>query len=312
MSAGICCPSTSARKPETPRRPASWSERAAMSNSAQAASRSRLRPPTGLPAERGLPAQALRPARTGPQHPQRLLRRRALRNRHRTAGEQVGQPGRRVDLRSGLEVLEQIGMPDGGRHQITGEPRQTRPRQFGPVGLAQAAPETPQSHAVQAAQGRGQQHPRLVGIRAAAAEGDLQAEQERADGGFPGEGNLVAGHLDRDLGGRQRPAQPRDHPFAGPHQHGHLGPVQPVAQVRLPKQFGDLLGLGPRRGTGQRLHPAPAEARGRAGLAERRHDRRRQGPRQTQPVGDVAARRQQGGSEASRRGQGDDRRGRPG
>ena len=113
-------------------------------------------------------------------------------------------------------------MAETGRHQITGEPRQPGTRELGPVGLPKAAAEATQGHAVQAAQRGAEQHPRLVGVRPAVAEGDLQPEQQRSDRGLGREGDLVAGDLDGDLGGGQRAAQPGDHPLSRPDQHGHL------------------------------------------------------------------------------------------
>ena len=137
------------------------------------------------------------------------------------------------------------------------------------------------------------------GPGATAAGGDPQGEQQRAYGGVGGQRDLVPGHLDRHAGRDQGAGQRGDALPAGPDEHRHLASRRrPSRRCARAQQVGDVLGLGARAAAGDDLDPAAGRGAVRLRVAERLEDVARQRRRHGQPAGDVPAGGQQGRPEA--------------
>jgi hypothetical protein len=242
-----------------------------------------------------------------PQDPQRILDHAAVRQSLgcRTQHErQVPRGG--ADRR--FERGEYGRLRDGLADQLVGGTRKRRgatgQRFLGAQGSAEAA----QVAAVETGERAGQQRARGIGGQGGRIGGAAQREQQGGDRRLAGQRQLVGVHLDRDVSRGQRPAK-RAELTTRAGEHGHVGPIDALLEMRAAQQVGErgLLDRGRREGQhadGAVRRPALARLK----IAVLAHLLRGQ-PRQRHPAGHAAGRPQQRRPGAATRSQYGDRRG---
>ena len=108
------------------------------------------------------------------------------------------------------------------------------------LGAAQVASEPAQVGGVGAGDGRQQQLVHGRPVERVRLGRSPQHREQRRDGRFRGQRQLVGRHLERHAGGRQRAAQRWDGQPTAAYDDGHLVPRQALFEVGPPQQVGDV------------------------------------------------------------------------
>ena len=280
-----------------PRRPASWSERSAMSNSAQTASRSRFARRPDSPDSAACRRRRSGQRRAGPQRPQRLLRgragadvgvaQRASRSREPGGGVDLRTRARRSSSRSGWRTAAATRSPESRgspapASSVRSACRRLRPRRRRAM---LSRPPRAELSSTRASSGSGRQS--RSAICSPSRSGRTAGSDARGISSPATSTGISAAASARLSPGIIRLPDRTSTAICGPfHAHRAGGPragARRSARPRLPPSYRSRPPPGP-GGDAGRHHR----------LAEGLEHRRRQRPRETQPVGDVAAGRQQG------------------
>ncbi len=127
-----------------------------------------------------------------------------------------------------------------------------------------------------------------------------QRRQQRGDGRFVAERDVVTVDLQRDPGGGEGTAYGGQRAAPGPYQHGHLLPRHPVLQMGAAQEVRDVLQLGGGGRIGVRLDAAALPDRGRFAVGA---DPVGGQPGQRHPAGQQPGRGEQAGPGAARGGE---------
>ena len=145
------------------------------------------------------------------------------------------------------------GTPGDGLHQ---QHVGRRPAARGEVRLAEPAAQAPHGQGVGADQRAPEQQQDRLLVEPLGAQRGVEQVEQGPDDGLLRERHLVGRHDDRHAGRQQAAAQRRERAGGRPQEHRHVGPGDPVVQVRPAQDVGHEGGLAGRGGGEAQVHPA--------------------------------------------------------